>query len=144
MGYANKLGSYVLHILTTSAASNTKHEFTQVCFTVLTSLVTLNFKVSSHNIELESSNEKNLVWKFTNSQMNVLISILHSSVSNSQHFNATFKLIKTITTIKYISSEYYDLMELMLKLSVQSQTNSIRKQSCQIFQKYIIGYPMGK
>jgi len=65
----------------------------------------------------------------TESQMQVLISLLQVSIAQSDHHNATFALIKAISSRKYLSSEFYDLMESTLKLSVQSQNAAVRMVS---------------
>jgi len=77
-------------------------------------------------------------------QMQTLVSIIYAAVSDFEHNNATFSLIKTLSSKQYISPEYYDLMDMILKLSVQCQKVTVRQQCCQIFIQYLISYPMGE
>ena len=61
--------------------------------------------------------------------MQALILLLHSAVREYDHHNSTFGLIKAISSKRYISSEFYDLMDITLKLTVQSQKSAVRMVS---------------
>ena len=141
-----KLGSYTLNLLISSgSSSNTRHEITQGCFKIITFLITYS-KTSRNDSNVQPSNLNNVVLKadetykqpLNGEQMESLISLLHSTVADSEHQNATFGLIKAIATTRYLSSEFYDLMEKILKLSVQSQKDTVRQvsKSCYLSFQY--------
>ncbi len=48
--------------------------------------------------------------------MKVLISMLFLAVTSTEHHNATFSLIKAIVSRRFLSAEFYDLMEKLLEL----------------------------
>eukprot|EP00804_Cyclotella_cryptica_P001375 CCRYP_014133-RA/>CCRYP_014133-RA protein AED:0.02 eAED:0.02 QI:68/1/1/1/1/1/6/174/3100 len=138
---AKELSPMILgHLTKWGAASNTQTDIVQGCFKTLT-LLFLHPKVSSP--EHSKSTDASCNLPLTSHQMQALISLLHSAVMESEHHNATFGLVKAICSVKYISYELYDLMEIILKLSVQSQKPSVRLQSSQIFLQYLLDYPMG-
>jgi U3 small nucleolar RNA-associated protein 20 len=119
---ANELSPVVLeHLTAWGAASNTQADIVQGCFKTLHLLFL--------HPNLSSSEQKASNLPLTTHQMQALISLLQSAVMESEHHNATFGLIKAICTKKYISPEFYDLMDIILKLSVQSQKPSVRMVS---------------
>lgn len=116
---AEDLGASILNHLTTShAASNTQSDIVQGCFKTLTLLIS-HPKFASH---ADHSNALPL----NSDQMQALLSLLHSAVREYDHHNATFGLVKAISSKRYVSSEFYDLIDIILKLSVQSQKSAIR------------------
>jgi len=131
-----RLGSYTVDLLTTSgSSSNTRHEITQGCFKILTFLIKADTKIDGNDIKKISSNtdvtedgKLNMENYLLNEvQMDSLISLLHTTVVDSEHQNATFGLIKAIVSSRYLSAEFYDLLEKILKLSVQSQKDTVRQ-----------------
>jgi len=127
------LGTYVLKLLTESGSvGDTKNEIIQNCFRSLTLLLSLSNKGTHFKDPL---NEK---------QMQALVGLLLAALSESEQNTATFNLIKSVISRRHISSEFYDMMEVILKLSVQSQNSSVRQQCCQIVMQFLIEYPMGK
>jgi len=150
---ARDLGPSILdHLTASGAASNTQSDIVQGCFKTLTLLIS-HQKFSSppnHNATLASFDDANPpkptreTLPLTTSQMQALLSLLHSAVREYDHHNSTFGLVKAILLKRYMSSELYDLMDIILKLSVQSQKSTIRLASSQIFLQYLIDYPMGK
>jgi U3 small nucleolar RNA-associated protein 20 len=161
---ANELSPIVLdHLTAWGAASNTQTDIVQGCFKTL-NLLFLNPNISSKRTD---STKKSPKLPLTTHQMQALISLLQSAVMESEHHNATFGLVKAICVKKYISPELYDLMDIILKLSVQSPRPSVRlvrqfslficlntsrfyslvvfclQQSSQIFLQYLLDYPMG-
>ena len=132
-GNAEKLGTFILKLLTESGSvGDTKNEINQNCFRSLTLLLSLSNKKEQFNDPL---NEK---------QMQALVGLLLAALSESEQNTATFNLIKSIISRRHISPEFYDMMELILKLSVQSQNSSVRQQCGQIFMQFLIEYPIGK
>lgn len=116
---ASDLGTSLLnHLTTSSAASNTQSDIVQCCFKTLTLLI-------SHRKFATHANDPVAV-PLTSEQMDALLSLLHSAVRENDHHNATFGLVKAIASKRYVSSAFYDLMDIILKLSVQSQKSAIR------------------
>lgn len=111
------------HLTAWGAAANTQTDMVQGCFKTLT-LLFLHPNLSTTNHVVSGENLCNL--PLNNHQMKALIFLLKSAVMESDHHNATFGLVKAICVKKHISSEFYDLMEMILKLSVQSQKPSVR------------------
>lgn len=152
---AKDLGPSILdHLTAAGAASNTQSDLVQACFKTLTLLIS-HQKFSSpdnQNSTVVSLDDTLILTNCTHSetlpltgnQMQALLSLLHSSVREFDHHNATFGLVKAISSKRFVSSEFYDLMDIILKLSVQSQKSAIRLLSSQIFLQYLIDYPMGK
>ena len=146
---AKTLGPSILdHLTTAGAASNTQSDIVQGCFKTLTLLIS-HPKFSSSDMP---SVDKDTKSPFTNEetlplnsdQMQALLSLLHSAVREYDHHNSTFGLVKAISSKRFISSEFYDLMDIILKLSVQSQKSNIRLVSvyplslCIIISVYVI------
>lgn len=129
---AKNLGPSILdHLTTAGAASNTQSDIVQGCFKTLTLLIS-HPKFSSPVSEnkkapVDGSNTVNGdTLPLTSDQMQALLSLLHSAVREFDHHNATFGLVKAISSKKFVSTEFYDLMDIILKLSVQSQKSTIR------------------
>ena len=122
--FAKFLGPSILdHITSSHAASNTQSDLVQSCFRSLTLLIS-HRKFSGHG---QSDHEQICgTLPLSSDQMQALLSLLHSAVRESDHHNATFGLIKAILNKKYMSSEFYDLMDIVQNLSVQSQKDTIR------------------
>ena len=143
--YKKQLGKYTLRLLITTGASNFKHEITQSCFKMLTLLIkTVEKNTTLLNLEAGSTSfnddsqmklynknirEGKVTLPLTQSQMQVLVSILQAALIEAEHHNSTFSLIKAITSRNYISPEYYDLIDTILKLSVQSHKTNVRQVS---------------
>jgi len=153
---AKQLGPSILdHLTTSNAAASTQSDIVQGCFKSLTLLITHHkFAAASSNRKpsSEASGENKISEKFqhdgahplSEEQMQALLNFLHSAVIESDHHNATFGLVKAISSKRFMSAEFYDLMDIILKLSVQSQKSAIRLLSSQIFLQYLMDYPMGK
>lgn len=137
--YRSTLASHTLRILSMSS-QNTSDETVQSCFKTLTLLITNSKKDAIQY--LDDTNEDPCEQKsrsnvhptskkegppLSEKQMPVLVSLLQAAIIDTEQHNATFSVIKAITSTQYVSSEYYDLMEDMLKMSVQSQQQSVRQ-----------------
>ena len=131
--YRKCLASHTLRILSISS-QNTNDETVQSCFKTLTLLISESRKDAIHY--LDESNENALESKTQNEQsqmvlsdkqMQVLVSMLQAAIRDTEQHNATFSVIKAITSTQYVSAEYYDLMEEMLKMTVQGQQQSVRQ-----------------
>ncbi|KAL7543114.1 hypothetical protein ACHAXR_013072, partial [Thalassiosira sp. AJA248-18] len=147
---ARDLGPSILdHLTAAGAASNTQSDIVQGCFKTLTLLISHpKFSSGSSATSVDDAQTpeatRNEALPLTTDQMQALLSLLHSAVREYDHHNSTFGLVKAISSKKFMSAEFYDLMDIILKLSVQSQKSSIRLQSSQIFLQYLIEYPMGE
>jgi len=152
---AKDLGPSILdHLTAAGAASNTQSDIVQGCFKTLTLLISHqkfsspvnqnSTAVSLVDSETPADSTHCETLPLTTDQMQALLSLLHSAVREFDHHNATFGLVKAISSKRFVSSEFYDLMDIILKLSVQSQKSAIRLLSSQIFLQYLIDYPMGK
>jgi U3 small nucleolar RNA-associated protein 20 len=137
--YRGHLAECILKIIS-KMSCNTQNEMVQSCFKILTLLLSsdknsaLEFLGGQANVPKSTSNPAfdggNV---FNKSQMQVLISILQSALTDAEHHNATFGVIKAVTSRRYISPEYYDLMDKILEMTVQSQKLTVRQVSCRIF-----------
>ena len=148
---AKELGPGILdHLSAAGAASNTaKNDIVQGCFKTLTLLIS-HPKFSESSVEKTATVDSteqlfvhNEALPLSASQMQGLISLLHGAVRETEQHNATFGLVKAIALKTYMSPEFFDLMDIILKLSVQSQKQAVRLQSSQIFLNYLLDYPMG-
>ncbi len=147
--YKHILASHTLRILSMSA-QNTNDETVQCCFKTLTLLITKSRKEAIKYLEGGNDNlveEKSspdgtaaVVEKGKNTlndkQMQILVSLLKAAITDTDQHNATFSVIKAITSTQYVSPDYYDLMEDMLRMTVQSQQQSVRQVCISIFPSY--------
>jgi len=150
--FQRELASCILRMLS-SMAVNTQSEMVQGCFKTLTLLLVKDKNravafLDNQEDPIEMDKGKRKIEEYsdsilTNEQMQILVSILRSALTDAEHHNATFGVIKAITSVQYVSSEFYDLMETILKMTVQSHKPTMRQQAANIFMQYLIEYPMG-
>ena len=137
-GSAKVLCSNVLNILT-SVGTDARNEMTQGCFKILSFLLHLDKKAGAVKIlsddDVEAINGTSDIagdgggMPLKKAQMRALISLLHGAITDVMPHNSTLALIKTIASRKYLSAEFYDMMEIILKLNVQSQHENVRQVS---------------
>jgi U3 small nucleolar RNA-associated protein 20 len=145
--YRAELAKCILKILS-SMSCNTQNEMVQSGFKTLTLLLGANrsraieylentdtLKLSNGREKEQNEREKNAI--LNKGQMSVLVSILQSALTDAEHHNATFGVIKTITARQFISPEYYDLMETIMKMTVQSQKPTMRQVCVQCVYVYV-------
>ena len=148
---AKELGPGVLeHLTSAGAASNTsQNDIVQGCFKTLTLLISHPKFSVANDSDLASTTPTQETFVHNDTlplkaeQMQALLSLLHGAVRESDQHNATFGLVKAIAAKRYMSPEFFDLMDIVLKLSVQSQKHAVRLQCSQIFLSYLVEYPMG-
>lgn len=150
---AKELGPGILdHLSASGAASNTaQNDIVQGCFKTLTLLISHPkfasvIEQNDSFISIEDNTKQfvhNETLPLTADQMQGLLSLLHGAVRESEQHNATFGLVRAIAAKRYMSPEFFDLMDIVLKLSVQSQKQAVRLQCSQIFLNYLVDYPMG-
>jgi len=137
--YRMDLAKCILKILS-SMSCNTQNEMVQGSFKTLTLLLAIDKKSAIEyldNTRLDDTNAITAENKVSNNedsepilnqgQMQVLVSILQSALTDAEHHNSTFGVIKALTSRKYVSPEYYDLMDTILKMTVQSQKGTMRQ-----------------
>jgi U3 small nucleolar RNA-associated protein 20 len=137
--YRIELVECILKILS-SMSCNTQNEMVQGSFKTLTLLLAIDRKRAIEYLEnTNMDNENHTKVEMTkvqdevhkpilnDGQMQVLVSILQSALTDPEHHNSTFGVIKAITSRKYISPDYYDLMDTILKMTVQSQKSTMRQ-----------------
>eukprot|EP00978_Attheya_sp_CCMP212_P026914 scaffold89414_cov49-Attheya_sp.AAC.2 len=132
--FSKKLGENTLLLLTTSGSgSNMSDGIVQGCFKTLILLINLDKTTSTseedHPEKADDSEKMCKGLPLNTEQMEALISLLQLAVTESIHHNPTFGLIKAIASRRYASASFYDLMDVILKLSVQSQKTTVRQVS---------------
>jgi U3 small nucleolar RNA-associated protein 20 len=134
------LGSQTLHLLAaTGSSSNHNHDLTQACFKTLTYIVNNDNALDQDRDETGAphiadgdgehvfANQSAL--PLNSEQMKVLVSLLRASVTETDQHNPALNLIKAILSHRFVSPEFYDLMESLLKLVVRSQKATLRQVS---------------
>jgi U3 small nucleolar RNA-associated protein 20 len=138
---AAALGSKTLDLLSSAGVgSNQNSDLSQACFKMLTLLMNTDRAQSKSEIKISGGSAiaseeeqvlaKNSVMPLDSEQMKVLISFLQESVVDVDNHNAALNLIKAVMTRRFLSPEFYDLMETLVELSVRSQKASLRQVSC--------------
>ena len=137
--YSKLLGPKTLDFLTSSGSSlNQNQDLIQACFKTLAYLINTDRKIGvndtvTKNTSKQASGEdalaSNIVMPLNSEQMKVLITTIQVSLAESEQHNPALALIKAIMSRKYISPEFYDLMDSMLELVVRSQKSSLRQVS---------------
>ena len=129
--------------LITSAGSN--QELLQATFKMLTFLISFDRRLLG-NDEVKILPGKNPLDSKTlplnDEQLQVLLSFLRESVTSTDQHNPAIALIKAIMSRRYVSVEFYDLMETMLEQTVRSSKSTLRDQSGTVFLHYLINYPL--
>ena len=122
---SNSLSAKILDILGSGGtAGDLNSDLTQSCFK------TLAFLIQSHKIEqAEDTKEEQKDEQFLldDGQMQILLAILKASILESDHHNHCISLIKAIVARRFVSAELYDLMETLLRVSVQSHKDTLRQ-----------------
>ena len=136
---SKSLATKTLELLT-SAGSN--QELLQATFKMLTLLINFDRKGTVSNERGENSLAEGMSLPLDAEQLQVLISFLRESIVSSDQHNPAIALIKAIMSRRYVSAEFYDLMEAMLEQSVRSPKASLRDQSGIVFVNYLINYPL--
>ena len=128
------LGPVILNLLMVMGADS-RNEVTQGCFKILAFILYWDTRTDSSKNK-EGKHEK---LPLTNKQMDALVSLLHSAISDISPHNSALSLIKSIVSRTYLSPDMYDIMEGVLNLNVQSQVDGVRRVSLiLIFSKYLL------
>lgn len=162
--FQKRIASNVLKLLAQyGGVLSSKHEVTHGCFKALTLLFDKHVLSEDSAMQLlaspEVTNGKSIDQEnpstdskrdykdenrlpLNQEQMKVLVSMLLLSVTDTEHHNSTFSLIKAIVSRRFLSAEFYDLMEKLLELSVQSLKAGVRQHASNIFMKFLLTYPL--
>jgi hypothetical protein len=130
---SKSLGTRALQLLSSSAASSNQSDLTQACFKILTFLINNESDVDKQNSIVKSSNpgEQVLIahsrMPLGSEQLKVLCSLLQVSIADSEQHNPALNLIKAMMSHRYMSPEFYDLMEAIMKIVVRSSKPTLRQ-----------------
>ena len=136
---SKSLGTHTLKLLaSTCSNSNQNHDLTQACFKTLTNIINRDETTSIERDERVNSRTASTLagenvfaddgaLPLDQEQMKVLISFLQVSIAATDQHNPALNLIKAIMSRRYVSPEFYDLMESLLKLVVRSQKATLRQ-----------------
>jgi len=149
---APSLGTKTLELLSSSGvSSNENNELSQACFKML--IMLMNLDTSQNNgasidsatiLQGEEALLKNNATPLDAEQMKILISFLQESIVDTDNHNAALNLVKAMMSRRFVSPEFYDLMETILELSVKSHRASLRQQCAGIVINYLLNYPLGE
>ena len=120
------LGPSILNTLTIFG-SDPSNELTQGCFKTLSFLLSYD---KSENAKDKVAEKKGKIQKklpLKSHQMQALVSLLHGAITDITPHSSSLNLIRAIVSQNYLSPELYDMMELVLKLNVQNQVETVRK-----------------
>ena len=126
---SKSLGSQTLKLLaTTGSTTNQNHDLTQACFKTLTYIINKDSSTSDNRNEGgEQAFADQGTLPLDQEQMKVLISFVQVSIAETEQHNPALNLIKAIMSRRFVSPEFYDLMESLLKLVVRSQKSTLRQ-----------------
>jgi hypothetical protein len=128
-------------------SAGTNQELLQATFKMLTFLISFDRQLIGkiENGALQAPANNNMFIKtlpLNDEQLQVLLSFLCESVVATEQHSPAIALIKAIMSRRYVSVEFYDLMETMLQQSVRSSKPTLRDQSGIVFLHYLINYPL--
>ncbi|KAJ3414834.1 U3 snoRNP protein [Chytridiales sp. JEL 0842] len=76
-------------------------------------------------------------------QLIVLINLLIPDLEEPEHQATTFSLIRAILSRKYVFAEVYDLMQVIAKIAITSQSKQVRELCRQAYMQFLLEYPHG-
>jgi U3 small nucleolar RNA-associated protein 20 len=128
---SKSLATKTLDVLASSGAvSNMNQELLHASFKMLTFLI--NFDNQNQDHERAAGEDviaEGNVMPLDAEQMQILISFLQGSLTDSDHHNPAVGLIKALVYRRFMSPEFYDLIETILSQSVRSPRLSLRQVS---------------
>jgi U3 small nucleolar RNA-associated protein 20 len=135
---SKSLATKTLDVLASSGAvSNINQELLHASFKMLTFLINFDLRhQGGKNMPGETAEAgehalaKGNVIPLDAEQMQVLISFLRGSLTDSDHHNPAIGLVKALVYRRFMSPEFYDLIETILTQSVRSPRESLRQVRC--------------
>lgn len=133
---SKSLATKTLDVLASSGAvSNINQELLHASFKMLTFLINFDLRHQQGGNRMaddtaeagENVLAKGNVIPLDAEQMQVLISFLRGSLSDSDHHNPAIGLVKALAYRRFMSPEFYDLLETILDQSVRSPRESLRQ-----------------
>ncbi|KAJ8331227.1 U3 snoRNP protein [Batrachochytrium dendrobatidis] len=109
-----------------SESTTTSSELVQKCFRFLT-------------IILRDCSEVSV----SENQIITLATLIQPDLEEPDRQATTFSLIRAILGRKYVFKEIYDLMDIVIKLLVTSQSSQVRELSRQAYMQFLLDYPHG-
>ncbi|KAJ1345001.1 hypothetical protein BSLG_000516 [Batrachochytrium salamandrivorans] len=107
-------------------ATTTSSELVQACFRLLTIIM--------RDCPEVPVSEKQIV---------TLATLIQPDLEEPERQTTTFALIRAILSRKYIFKEIYDLMDIVVRLLVTSQSRQIRELARQAYMQFLLEYPHG-
>ena len=128
------LGSKTLELLSSSGVgSNEDNEISQTCFKMLTILMNIDRSQSGSSdggsilVDGEQVLAKSATMPLDSEQMKVLLSFLQEAITDSESHNAALNLLRAIMSRRFVSPEFYDLMETIIEQTVRSHKAALRQ-----------------
>jgi U3 small nucleolar RNA-associated protein 20 len=127
------LGTRVLQLLSSSASSSSQSYLIQACFKTLTFLISNDADIDKGKSVVDSTRPSEQVliahsrMPLDSEQLKVLCSLLQISIVDTEQHNPALNLIKAMMSHRYMSPEFYDLLEAILKLTVRSPKPTLRQ-----------------
>ncbi|CAB9504964.1 processome component 20 homolog [Seminavis robusta] len=149
---AAALGTKTLELLgSNGVGTNQNSEMSQACFKMLFLLINLDQSTAGTMVTTADMIQRGEEFLSTNQrmpldseQMKVLMSFLQESLMDSESHNSATALIKAILSRRFISPEFYDLMDSILELAVRSPKAPLRQHCAGIVVNYLLNYPLGE
>jgi hypothetical protein len=123
-------------LASSGAVSNINQELLHASFKMLTFLINFDMRHQRDTMAIEPAEAgenvlaKGNVIPLDAEQMQVLISFLRGSLTDSDHHNPAIGLVKALAYRRFMSPEFYDLLETILDQSVRSPRESLRQVRC--------------
>jgi U3 small nucleolar RNA-associated protein 20 len=128
------LSSKTLELLSSAGVgSNGENELSQACFKMLTVLMNIDQSQSKSSdrssmlTDGEQAFSKSATMPLDSEQMRVLMSFLQEAITDSENHNAALNLLRAIMSRRFVSPEFYDLMEAIIDQSVRSHKAALRQ-----------------
>jgi U3 small nucleolar RNA-associated protein 20 len=142
---SKSIGKQALSLLTSSGASMDKNrELLQACFRILTFLIDADSLSSNNSQRGEDTLSQSETLPLDQEQMKVLISLVQLSITDSDQHNPAIGLVKALMSRKFVSPEFYDLMESICKEVARSSKANLRQICSTIFVRFLLDYPMSE
>jgi U3 small nucleolar RNA-associated protein 20 len=82
-------------------------------------------------------------FKFSDAQLEVMLSMCAADIEESEKQPTTFALLKAIVSRKLVCAQMYEVMKRVASIMVQSHVQSARTLSSQLLLMFLLDYPLG-